>query len=427
VNVMSSHLVLAVLTGLNLLLVGFLFAKQGVTVLCVFLAWSVLYNGLGPLSLVTGIDSIYVSADAGRLITEYIQYPTFMLSIGCLVAAVSLKFQTQPCVQVPTEKYAGASMRRFGLCLSIISVFIGAAVIVTSRLDSAPLFMVGGADAHELDVARDELYSGSAAEALAIPRYLLLYLLGPAMFLLWALLGVGSRLVCAFVFFIGLLSLAKTASVMMMFCLFIGYLCANRRTFAVLALGLTVCVFIALVQMKYNFERGLGDVLYVLWGRSVTAPTALTYIYMDTYHYAEGLRSSVWYVRIFGGEFFDHSRHAYQLVFPYEQHIDGCAPAGLPGALQPNVPTWLHFPAIVVLYSAIYVFSGIARKLPNPWSVLAAGILGIQSVFFFLTDPLTVLNSYGVLWLMLAIALGAMATGQLSLDPAGAREANKCT
>ena len=292
-------------------------------------------------------------------------------------------------------------MERIIYTLSVIVILFS--VVMSPFIDwaSAPLFNIGYYSIGELGVARNELFEGGVLELLLVPRYIIFYMIFPVLFYSY---GYGLRVpkvVLSIGCLFGLLTLAKTFIIINALCLFLGWWFRRGGFIPLVMAGIILpSTFYIVVFVSYMTEinRLFLEVFKVLLSRIIQVPIALVAVYKEIFYFDQGLRSSYWYTFIFGGEKVPIQQIAGHHLAPNAVVVPNAA-CGILGSAYPNIPMELHAIYFSVIIGAVALFSFFVSRLKNyPLRIAATIIMGLQSLFILLTDPLTVFNSYGLMW-----------------------------
>lgn len=389
----------------ELIFLWYSYKRCGLTVFNIFYFCMIILLFCGALSACL-FDSIgmtsYVFERHGIQVLQLILGDQMVFA---LIATVFLLMQAQNkysrlesiCPSPQVERYANF----LGLC---VLGFWGV-LLLNINLTEAPLLNIGRYSYTEMLNARRNLYG--SVDSLAVLRYLSLYMIIPCIFLLK---GMGCRvytwMLPAFMI-ISVLTLSKTAFVMNVFMYFIGRYLQTKsiRTFFWMILC-EVIGFYILVAAAYwvDVRRDFFDVTLVLMRRFIEIPISLSANYAQIFNFDEGLRQSIYYVLVFGGNKISISQLAGFRLFG---DVAVQATTGIVGMAYPNVPPSLHYLYYVFFVLLVY-FSSVITSYIREYSYTAVIIkstlivtLGNISGMIFMTDPLTVMNSYGFMWLTL--------------------------
>ncbi|MEK3978652.1 O-antigen polymerase [Psychrobacillus sp. FSL K6-2836] len=298
--------------------------------------------------------------------------------------------------QINTDVFINKNINFIVYSTFILTVFFLAII----NISDAPLFNIGKYTVTEMSYYRNEIFATGLISKLNVFRYIVLYLLIPLCFFIRAV-GLKRIIIVDIVFIIfSALSLSKTAIILIIVFYFSGKYLKNRKLIDVLLAILSIVfAFYFIVYFTYyvDLQRSFGDVFKVLYIRLIATPIALSGLYSTFFEFHQGFRSSVYYTYLFGGEFVRIAVIAMQNISPTS---GGNAPTGLIGMAFPNIPKSYHWFYYLCVISYIYLFSNLIGLIKN-YTIKHVFVffLGILSWFFFLTDPLVALNSYGILYI----------------------------
>jgi len=342
----------------------------------------------------------------------HIVLPQLVQLGGCLALALCL--QPSPGVRLDRVDYAGIRQVSWqALAVPALAYLAVAALFIPwSR---TPLWNIGRYGLDQMLQARTDMYRNGFLAATAVPRYLILYVLCPALFLQR---GIGVRVpvpVLAVFTLFGLLPLAKTFFVLN-FGLWAlgGYVREGKLTRLLLRMGVVLGGYYWIVRSVYllTFRRELWEVLLVLAARICQIPVMCAVFYAEKFRFEDQTRTSLVYRWLFGGHIKDLSGDLMWVM----THRAGSAPAGIVGTCYPNLPPALYLPFFALVVAGLAWVSGrLASQADTLGKVVFTLILGIISWFLCAADLFVVLNSYGFLYLAtVALLTGKPRRGLLS-------------
>jgi hypothetical protein len=384
--------------ALTLLLGGILwrqFKVNGITALNLFAlgVLLILPGGAANIHLSPGVAYV-VGGDAA--VVDII-FPEVALLVLILCSALALQkgAGVRPGMVMTPEQILRLPWQGIAAVVFLFLVFLALNV----DWADAPLLNVGRATMEQLADSRDLFYSTPLLEATSVLRLLVFYTLGPALFFMR---GLGARvplLLLGFLVFFGILTLAKTFFLFNALFFVAGrYLATGKFREVFLGLGATAgCLFwIVKSTFKSVVDREFFEVLTLLGSRIIQVPVCLSAMYKQLYTFDDGIRSSVWYTRLWGGHVQDVPAASMELVL----HVPGQAPSGMVGSCYPNVPPWAYAPYFLFFVGFMYFVSGRASRIPNPLlRTMLILLVGFDGWFMLLTDPLAAMNSYGLLYM----------------------------
>lgn len=327
-----------------------------------------------------------------------------------IIASLILLFQGRKPVTASRIEINVASkqIRLFTTVVSIIVFMFLIVLLLSIKVSKAPLLHIGDYTKFQMEIARTELYQGGIHQILNVPRYIVFYVLIP---LLCFLRGMGIKvniLLLALCLFFSVLTLAKTMFVLMVVLYFSGkYARSNKISNLFTMVGVVLLGFYWIVYSTYivDIDRSFLEIIEVFFIRLLPNPIAISAAYAEIFSFDQGLRSSVYYTYIFGGQAAPVTIIAAEIMMGVPTDSIN-APAGIIGMAYPNIPDgwhWLYF-AFFILF--VRFGSGIIAGINNPIIKLAAIFLfGICSWFILLTDPLTAVGSYGLLYILIAASI----------------------
>jgi len=341
---------------------------------------------------------------------------------SCLALALCL----QPCSGVRMDRldYAGVRRVRWQAMAVPALVYLAAAALFIPW-SRAPLFNIGTYGVEEMLQARNGMYQNGFLAATAIPRYLVLYVVCPILFLQR---GLGVRvpllLLATFTLF-GLLPLAKTFLLLNYGLWALGaYLRTGRLTQLLPRAGVVLCGYFWIVRSIYlaTFSREPLEMLWVLLARVSQIPVMCAIFYANHFRFADRARSNGIYQLLFGGHVKNLSSDMMWLL----AHRDGSAPAGLIGSCYPNLPPALYLPFFALVVAGVaWVSARLAGQADTLGKAVFTLILGILSWLFCATDLFVVLNSYGFAYLaVVALLAGKPRRGLPNPGPDDAQAAD---
>lgn len=403
--------VLCILSVIYAILLFIAYKAKGITVLWIFnLGIFVLYH-IGFWSLRFGEDLYFLVDTRARMehiMTDIIIFTSISMFFLLFLNSRGVRSKNNNLSSV-SEKHR---MERTMFMLSMIVILIFAIMSFFINWSAAPLFNIGTYDAEAMSIARHELYGGVVLGLLAVPRYIIFYVIFPVLFYSF---GYGFRVpkvVLLIGLLFGLLTLAKTFIVINLLCLFLGWWFRRGGFIPLIMAGIVLpSVFYLVVFAKYMTDgnRLFLEVLKVLLGRTIQVPIALATVYKEIFFFEDGLRSSYWYTLIFGGEKAPIQQIAGNYLAPDAIFAPNAA-CGVLGAAYPNIPLELHVIYYFFIIGTVALSSFFVSRLKKYQLRIAATIIiGLQSIFILMTDPLTAFNSYGFIWstiLVLFIAFG---------------------
>lgn len=291
---------------------------------------------------------------------------------------------------------------------AVFSAMFVLLIMISANMSEAPLLNIGRYSQLEMAEARDVFYRTGFLDLLKVPRYIVYYLIAPMFFFLRGI-GVKITFVSLAVFFIAsLLTLAKTMFVLLTLAYFAGRYFSDKKLRNVsyaMIINLLGFYFIVYATYLADASRGFFEVVEVYFLRIFSIPISLAALYAEYFPFEDGVRSSKYYTYFFGGHADAIAAMAFKIIFPFGA-IDGNAPAGVIGSAYPNVPEtlhWLFYLAVVLfVFVSSNLIAGIANRLVRE---MITALFGILSCFIFLTDPLTAINSYGLLYMVIFTCL----------------------
>ncbi len=399
--------ILLFLTAAHLILLCASLRSKGITVLWVFNAGVFIFYQIGYWSIRFQEDIYFLTN-----IREHMEQVVPNLSVFLVISMLSLILLNREGVRSRHELLELGATLPYA---KTIILFLSATVMVVCFIISlfidwgaAPLFNIGRYTPQEMALARGELFKGEVLELFSVPRYLVFYVILPILFLAYGLGIRVSKMLLMIGCVFGLLTLAKTFILVSLICLFVGWW-FRRGGFVPLIIGgavLPVTLYIV-ISMTYIsvINRSIFEILNTILIRLVQVPIALVIVYKEIFYFDEGLRSSYWYTLIFGGVEAPIQQIAGHFLAPNAAQPPNAA-CGVLGVVYPNVPSELHFIYFAVIIGIVALSSSVVSKLKNLFlRVAATVILGLQSLFILLTDPLTAFNSYGFIWSTTFVAL----------------------
>lgn len=375
--------------------------RWGWTILNIFAVGFLLMYIIGPISISLDASHAYMlGGDGSRVL---IVLPEIVMMGICMMLA--LRFQRDPgaditCIEAGQFRKVNWRILAFPALgyLAVAALFI--------PWSKAPLFNIGTYGLDQMAQARMDFYRPDFLVATNVLRYLVFYVICPVIFLQR---GLGVRvplLVLGILTFFGLMTLAKTFFVLNFSLWALGGFLRNGKLLPFMArVSVILGGFFWIVRSVYlsDLPRNFIEVMGVLFARIIQIPVVCSVLYAENFRFSDGIRTSFWYQIFFGGQVRDISGDLMWVL----AHRDGSAPAGIIGNCYPNIPPFIYpfyFGAVVLFVYA--VSQGLARRRDNLFKVVMTIILGIISWFICTTDVLTVMNSYGFLYLsVLALLL----------------------
>lgn len=388
------------LTVIYGLLLFILLKARGITVLWIFNLGIFLLYHIGFWSLRFQGDIYFLVNTSDRMeqiVPDIIIFTSISIFILLILNSRGVRSKKKDLI-AGSETHL---MERIIYMLSIIVISISAIMSLFINWASAPLFNIGTYGIEQLAVARSELFEGVVLELLAVPRYIMFYMIFPVLFYSY---GFGIRVPKVVLFIgclLGLLTLAKTFIVINLLCLFLGWWFRRGGFIPLIMAGIVLpSIFYIVVFVSYMTEvnRLFLEVFKVLLTRIIQVPIALVTVYKEIFYFDQGLRSSYWYTLIFGGDKVPIQQIAGHYLAPNAMVVPNAA-CGILGAAYPNIPLELHTAYFVMIIGGVALSSFFVSRLKNySLRIAVTIIMGLQSLFILLTDPLTAFNSYGLMW-----------------------------
>lgn len=392
---------LFILTMLYGILLYFSLKVRGITVLWIFnLGGFVLYH-IGFWYLRLQEEDIYFLVNTHermeQIVLDIIIFTSLSMFFLFILNSQGVRLKNKDMITSDDLHLMGKIIKTLSAIVFIISIVVF--LLIDWR--SAPLFNIGSYSIREMAVARSLLFKEGALEFLSVPRYITFYVIFPILFYCY---GYGLR-VSKVVLFIGvlfgLLTLAKTFIIINTLCLFFGFWFRCGGILPGVVAGFVLpSVFYLVVYVTYVTEvsRSFLEVLNVLLVRIIQVPIALVAVYKEIFFFDQGLRSSYWYTLIFEGVKAPIQQIAGQYLAPNAFVVPNAA-CGILGSVYPNIPMYLHTIYFSLIIGSVVLSSFFVSLLKNYlMRIVATIIIGLQSIFIHLTDPLTVFNSYGFMW-----------------------------
>ncbi|WP_123807718.1 hypothetical protein [Abyssicoccus albus] len=383
-----------------------MFRKKIITILGIFFVGNIIFNNLGWLLAFYLKDKVYVLQGNEDLLINIIDdiYILNFILIFLLVIHPKTKLSMDK-----LQDYLLKVVSKDNFFISLITystVVVCLIFMIIIDLQSAPLFNIGQYTFSEMQHYRKEIFNTPLLQSLSVVRSLILYMITPLLFLKKGL-GVKHNFFIDIVLItFSLLTLSKTAFILILFFYWMGKMLSNFSFKYVLYLIVSVSTaFYLIVYLTYyvDVQRDFYSVIEVLVIRLLASPIALCALYAELFSFNDGFRSSQYYTILFGGQ-------AAQIPIIAMQHIDvnsrGNAPAGIIGSAYPNIPLLLHWGYYLSFSTLIYIISIIGNNIKSIiLGYLIIPLYGILTWFLYLTEPLVALNSYGILYLSILIII----------------------
>jgi len=392
--------ILSILTIIYIFLLFVTYKVRGITVLWLFNFGIFVFYHVGFWSLKFQTKDIYFLSNTSESI-EHIVPDIIIFTIIAICVFLIMDSRGVKPTKIEYSKKEMFFIRNIILMLTAIIILILVPILPFIDYSHAPLFNIGSFSAEEMAIYRRGLFQGPILELMNVPIYLLLYTISPTLLFFYGLGFHISKIVLFAVFSFGILTLAKTFFVLNMTCFFVGWWFKRGGLLPIIIAQIIIpTVFFVIVYCTYltDTNRSFIEVYSVLLTRIIQVPIALTAVYKEIFYFNEGIRSSYWYTLFFGGVKVPIQQIAGYYLMP-NAVIAPNAACGILGSAYPNVPKelhWLYFTSITIFIAFVsYVVSQIKNYAIR---VVGTVIIGSQSLFILLTDPLVAFNSYGFLW-----------------------------
>ena len=380
-----------------------MFKLRGVT------AYNIFYVGV-ILFLIVGYGASFIWASEVPVLmgNEDLLFAIFLdVLVFWLISTVFLFVQTKNGQGIRNKNIPlgiQLKLQRTGNLLTIFTSVFVMYVLLSIDLSIAPLLNIGTYTLEEMNFYRSVLFQVPIVQTTYVLQYALSYLVIPFLFLLKGLGLKINRLALVLFLFFSLLTLSKTFIVMILVFYFLGRFVNTGKKIKIIQMAIVVTgIFFAIVYATYmvDVKRSFYDVTAILFIRMLLTPISLSAIYAEIFSFEDGLRRSSYYVMIFGGEVAPIATMAMKYVSAIST---GNAPTGIIGTAYPNIPKVAHYLYYTIFIVFVWFGSNLANGIRNYYfNISLTAAFGILAWFLFLTDPLTALSSYSLLYIFVFV------------------------
>lgn len=371
---------------------------NGITAYTIFYCGVILFLFVGYIGTILWSDDIPSLVGGTQIMYPII--PDILIFWGLATIFLFIQSKNKGSVKEGIDTDTQRKLEKIGKAASYVTASFVLYVLLAINIESAPLMNIGTYTASQMAYFRSELYQVPIVQRTYVLQYVISYLVIPVLFLFKGLGMKINRLLLAIFLFFSVLSLSKTFVVIIIVFYFFGRFLNTGKKRKIIQMALCVAVvFYAIVYATYvvDVSRSFVDVTEILIIRTLFTPIALSGVYAEIFTFEQGLRRSEYYTWIFGGQIAPIASIAMNYVHPLS---DGNAPTGIIGMAYPNVPKIAHFVYYLVFIIFVWVTSNSINTFSNYYlNIALTGAFGIMSWFIFLTDPLSAMNSYGLLYI----------------------------